>query len=77
MTVRCVWSPKPIPHPHQLTLTVGQLIEPGVGKLIVRIDLEHEHPLAIVPEERVAVDRSRVLSTTVPRLSVENEHASR
>ena len=76
MTIRCVRRSQSIPHSHELLLSLSQLVEPLVGKLVVGVDLEHEHAFSVMAEERVSIDRSRVLTAPVPGLPVENEHAT-
>ena len=76
MTIRCVRRSQSIPHSHELLLSLSQLVEPLVGKLVVGVDLEHEHAFSVMAEERVSIDRSCVLTAPVPGLPVEHEDAS-
>src|SRR5262245_24546007 len=70
--VRGVGGAEALLHAHQLLLARGELVEQLRGEAIVRVELEEEHELAVMTEERVAVCGGSVLAAAVPALAVED-----
>ena len=77
MPVRRVPRPQPLLHPQQLALAGIEPIVPCCWKIVVRVELEHQHRLAIMRKNGIAVFIRPVGTTSMPALAVEDQHTAR